>query len=109
MRMRFLEKYAEEEKLRMHFAAFALALLIPASLALCAAQANRHTKLRDELEGLEEIQASLVEKNRELISEISVLSGSERISKIAENELGMHKASKEEIVRVEILSSRSEK
>ena len=51
---------------------------------------------------MEKSQVQLVEKNRELISEISVLSSSDRIERIAERDLGMHKAQKEDIVRVEI-------
>ena len=51
---------------------------------------------------MEKKQIELVEQNRKLISDISVLSSSERIEKIAEGELGMRKANTEDIVRVEI-------
>ena len=37
-----------------------------------------------------------------MITDISLLSSGERIQKIAENELGMHKAESEDIVRVEM-------
>ena len=37
-----------------------------------------------------------------MISDISVLSSSDRIEKIAEDDLGMHKANTGDIVRVEI-------
>ncbi len=102
MNIHAFEKYTGERKLRSHILAFALAILIPVLLAVCAFQADRHTRLFKELRDLENEQISLVEKNRELISEISVLSSSDRIGRIAERELQMHKASKEEIVRVEI-------
>lgn len=105
MRLKFLEAGADGSRpLRSHFLAFALALAVPGLLALCAAQANRHLRLKAELAELEEEQVAMVEKNRELISQISVLSSSERIGRIAERDLGMHKASKEEIVRVVITS-----
>ena len=55
-----------------------------------------------EIKSLEKKQIELVEQNRKLISDISVLSSSERIEKIAEGELGMRKANTEDIVRVEI-------
>ena len=43
-----------------------------------------------------------MEENKKLITDISLLSSGQRISNIAENELGMHKAESEEIVRVEM-------
>ncbi len=105
MNVHLLERYSQmARKLRFHILVYVLALAIPGLLILSAAQASSHTRLRDELADMEEEQLALVEKNRELISQISVLSSSERIGRIAENELGMHKARKEEIVRVEITS-----
>ena len=80
----------------------AAAVLIPALLVLDAFQAKKYAKLQKELEALEVKQQDLIEKNRKLISDISVLSSSDRIEKIAEQDLGMHKAKSEDIVRVEI-------
>ncbi len=80
------------------FAVFAIPLL----LILDAFQARRYARLKGELVKLEDKQLELVEENRRLISDISLLSSSDRIEQIAEGELGMHKAKSEDIVRVEI-------
>lgn len=77
-------------------------VMIPFLLALDAFQAKRYAKLQKELDALEAKQQELVEDNKKLISDISVLSSSDRIENLAENELGMHKAKSEDIVRVEI-------
>ncbi|WP_287404553.1 cell division protein FtsL, partial [Treponema sp.] len=90
--------------LKTHVIVYLFALLIPVLLIINAFQADKFTKLRDEVEDMQKEQVEMVEKNRELISEISVLSSSDRIERIAERDLGMHKAKKEEIVRVEIKS-----
>ncbi len=82
--------------------AYIATALIPLLLVVQAFQSYRYKKLKTEIRRLENKQVELVEQNRKLISDISVLSSSERIEKIAEGELGMHKASTEDIVRVEI-------
>ena len=41
-------------------------------------------------------------ENKKLVSDIAVLSSADRIEKIAVEELGMHKAETEDIVRVEM-------
>ena len=81
---------------------YAAAVLIPLLLVIDAIQASRYKKLEREVASLENKQVELVEENRKLISDISMLSSSDRIEQLAENELGMHKAESDEIVRVEI-------
>lgn len=93
-------KIRHENKIR--FAAYAAVILIPILLFLDAVQARRYASLKAELVRLENRQAELVEKNKKLISDISLLSSSDRIEQLAEKELGMHKAKSEDIVRVEI-------
>jgi cell division protein FtsL len=93
-------KIKHDTKLR--FVAYASVVLIPLLLALDAFQAHRYARLKAELAKLEAKQIEVVEQNRKLISDISLLSSSDRIEKIAESELGMHKAKSEDIVRVEI-------
>lgn len=78
------------------------ALLVPALFALNAMQAARYMKVQNEVKALEQKQVELVEENKRLITDISLLSSGERIGKIAEEELGMRKAESEEIVRVEM-------
>ena len=79
-----------------------LALSIPVLLYLYAIQARRYTDLERDLRNLERKQSELIEQNKKLVSDISVLSSADRIEKIAVDELGMHKAEAEDIVRVEM-------
>lgn len=79
-----------------------IAALIPGLLILNAIQAERYMKLERDVKALEKKQTQLVEENKKLITDISLLSSAQRIGNIAENELGMHKAETEEIVRVEM-------
>ena len=92
------KRNAFTNKLFMYIAA----VLIPLLLVVDAIQATRYKKLEREVSALEDKQVKLIEENRRLISDISVLSSSDRIEQLAENELGMHKAKSNEIVRVEI-------
>ncbi|MCR5613170.1 cell division protein FtsL [Treponema sp.] len=79
-----------------------VAALIPGLLILNAIQAERYMKIEREVHELEKRQVQLVEENKKLITDISLLSSAQRIGNIAENELGMHKAESEEIIRVEM-------
>ncbi len=79
-----------------------IAIMIPGLLILNAIQAERYMKIQREVEELEKKQIKLVEENKKLITDISLLSSAQRIGNIAENELDMHKAETEEIVRVEM-------
>ncbi len=81
---------------------FLLALGIPFLLILNGMQSRKSRALKEELINLEKRQENLIEENKKLITEISVLSSSDRIESIAENDLGMRKAETEEIVRVEM-------
>jgi cell division protein FtsL len=80
----------------------ACAALVPILFALNAMQADRYMKAQDEIKQLEQKQVELVEENKRLITDISLLSSGERVGKVAEEELGMRKAESEEIVRVEM-------
>jgi len=79
-----------------------LALSVPVMLCIYAIQAHRYTELVKEVKELEVKQESLIEENKRLVSDISVLSSADRIEKMAVEELGMHKAESEDIVRVEM-------
>ena len=78
------------------------AATVPALLVINSIQARRYKKLEKEVTALEKKQVELVEENKRLITDISLLSGSDRIERIASTELNMHKAESEEIVRVEM-------
>ena len=75
-----------------------LALMIPLLLAVYGIQTKRYADLYKEVTALEKKQEELIEQNKRLVGDISLLSGSDRIEKIASEELGMHKAEKEDIV-----------
>lgn len=79
-----------------------LALCIPALMILAGVQTHRYSDLEKRVEQLDSAQYDIIEESRRLVSDISVLSSSDRIEQIATEELGMRKAESEEIVRVEI-------
>ena len=81
---------------------FFVAIAIPALLILHVFQSNYFYKNTDELNQLDEQQKDLLERNKQLISDISVLRSYERIEKIATEELDMHYADTDEIIRVKI-------
>lgn len=99
----------EKNKRNTAFEMAAMCLLsvsIPALLAFDALQAHRYESLSQEVSGLEKEQERLVEQNKKLVGDISVLSSSARIEKIARDELGMRKAQSGDIVRVEMKSAK---
>ncbi|MBQ0166630.1 MAG: cell division protein FtsL [Treponema sp.] len=79
-----------------------LALCIPALMILAGVQTHRYSVLEKRVEQLNESQYEIIEESNRLISDISVLTNSDRIEKIATEELGMRKAESEEIIRVDI-------
>lgn len=79
-----------------------MAFSIPAFFALEAVQSYRFTKLENEIQDIEEKQYATIEENKKLISELGLLASSSRIEKIAIEELGMHQATSDEIIRVQM-------
>lgn len=92
----------KEKKIGFKIFVIASAVLVPFLFVLNSIQAERYMKVQNEIKELEQKQAALVEENKRLITDISLLSSGERIQQIAEEELGMHKAESEDIVRVEM-------
>ena len=78
------------------------AISIPAMLMIDAVQARKYTDLRNQVIDLEEKQSELIEENKKLITDISLLSSADRIERLASEELGMRKAETDEIIRVEM-------
>lgn len=94
-----------KSKVASFFRIFGVCLLtisIPVMLILYGLQAKKYKDLTKEVVELERKQEKLIEENKRIVSEISVLTNAERIEKIAVEELGMHKAEAEDIVRVEM-------
>ena len=85
-----------------NFGTLVLAASIPALLALANLETQRYATLEKEVLDLEKKQYSLIEDNKKLVSEIGMLSSSERIEKIAVSEYGMRLAESDEIIRVEV-------
>ena len=77
-------------------------LLITFMLFMYGFQAKRYWKLKIEIKALEQKQEKLIEENKKIVNEISILSSADRIEKMAVEELGMHKAQADDIVRVEM-------
>lgn len=85
-----------------HLALFVFALLTPSLLMLKAWQSGEFRKCENEILALEQKQEDLVEDNKKIIANISRLSSSDRIERIATEELGMREALSKEIIRVEM-------
>ena len=79
-----------------------VAVSIPGLLILNAFQSRKYKELEDTVQELEEKQMRLVEQNKKLITDISLLSSSSRIESLAGGELNMKEAESEEIVRVKL-------
>ncbi len=95
----------EKNKIRW-FAMLVMALSIPTFLALEAMQSNKFAKLEYDVEKLEDLQGDTIDNNKELITDLGFLASSSRIEKIAVEELEMHQATSDEIVRVEMSDSK---
>lgn len=81
------------------FALF-LSMTIPFLLFGTVWQSYRYTVLDREVSRIEREQYNLIEENRRIISEISVLSTPERIERVAVEDLRMRKAETNEIMRI---------
>ncbi len=92
----------EKKPLLKSFLMILMTLFIPVLFVFEAIQSNRYTMLDNEVDVLEVRQNEAIESNKHLITELGFLSSSARIEKIATEELGMHQATSDEIVRVEM-------
>mgnify|MGYP000886241092 FL=1 len=77
-------------------------ITIPLFFALNAWQSVRYYRLSEEVSRLERAQRDQLEQNKRLIAGIAVLSNTERISKIARDELQLQKKSPKEIMQIHI-------
>ena len=77
-------------------------LSIPLMLCLYAMKAKEYTELTKNIAELEAKEEQLIQENKKLINDIAILTSAERIEEIAVDELGMHKAESDDIVRVEM-------
>ena len=87
----------------LHTAGYILmAVSIPLLLVLNGLQAKRYKTLEREREAVKEKTVQLIEENKKLNTDISVLASSERIEDKAVNEYGLHKAKTEETYRINV-------
>jgi cell division protein FtsL len=85
---------------------YAIAITIPLFIALDAWQASRYSALASEVRRLEKNQQEWVESNKRLIAGIAVLSSSDRIERIAQEELRLFKKKPEEVLNIRIEGGR---
>ena len=79
-----------------------LAFVVPLLLVAGLFQSHRFRTLKTEVDDLDNRQYSIIDGNRRLVGEISLLAGSDRIEETAVEEYGMQKAESEDIVRVRV-------
>lgn len=84
---------------------YAIALSIPAALGLQAWQSARYAHVEAELRSLEKAQVEWLESNKRLIAGMAILGSSERIERIAVQNLGMKKIKPEAVLQVRISPS----
>ena len=84
---------------------FLASFLIPLLFIIYAFQASQYSSLYKDIVRHKKKQEQLVEQNKKLISDISLVGNSSEIERKASEELNMHKAEKEDIIRIEMSSS----
>jgi cell division protein FtsL len=79
------------------------ALAIPVLLALVSWQSTRYMDLERKTIALESGQEEWVESNNRLIAVIAMLSSSERIERIAQDQLGLSRVGPEDVLQIKIV------
>lgn len=85
---------------------FTLIIMLFALLFSVAIVGRKNKLLEDKIRLMEREQQRLVEENKKLVTDISLLSNNDRIETIASQELDMHRATTAQIKRLEIPSSK---
>jgi cell division protein FtsL len=81
---------------------YAMAISVPAMLGLQVWQTSRYTHVEAELRALEKSQGEWIESNKRLIAGMAVLGSTERIERIARDDLSMEKIAPEAVLQVRI-------
>ena len=79
-----------------------MALSLPLFVFLNVAQSYDYEKRNREVKAMEAQQREWVEKNKQVIAGISVLSSPERISKLAENDLDLELIPSQSVIKVNV-------
>lgn len=83
-------------------------LFIPLSAFLAVYQVFRSQQLRNEISDLTEVQQSLFERNKRMLTNIAILKSPERIDKLAEEELHLEPITDDKIIHIDIKPSSGE-
>ena len=86
--------------LRRSFLFYFIILTIPFFLGLIAWQSARYSDLELQTRRLEADQEKWVESNKRLIADIAILTTSEKVEKIALNDLRLSKIEPEKVLQV---------
>jgi cell division protein FtsL len=81
---------------------YIVVISIPLCLGFNAWQSARYSEVSREIKRMEKVQTEWIESNKRLIAGIAMLSSSERIEQIAQNDLGLVKKTPEEILQIKI-------
>jgi cell division protein FtsL len=88
--------------MKRHLFIYFIALSIPVMLALVSWQSTRYLDLERQITALEQKQEEWVESNNRLIAAIAMLSSSERIEYIAQNQLGLSRVQPEDVLQIKL-------
>ena len=77
-------------------------MIVPLLLVAGLFQVHRYKTLAADVDELDSRQYSIIDGNRRLVGELSLLTGSDRIEQTAVDEYGMQEAESEDIVRVKV-------
>jgi cell division protein FtsL len=88
--------------MRRFLLAYFVALTVPLMLALVSWQSARYMELEWETSALETEQLEWVESNNRLVAVIAMLSSSERIERIAREQLGLSRVGPEDVLQIRI-------
>ena len=88
--------------LRKNILICVLAFIVPLLLVVGLVQVHRYKTLAAEVDELDSRQYSIIDGNRRLVGELSLLTGSDRIEQTAVGDYGMQEAESEDIVRVKV-------
>jgi cell division protein FtsL len=99
-------KWGKEKSMGKRILCLLLLLSVPLLLGLNVLQASKYTRLQQELSEKEAAQVEWVNKNKELITELSGLEAPARIETYAREKLGLRRAKPNEVLRVELENGR---
>jgi cell division protein FtsL len=89
--------------MKRYLLVYFVALVVPAMLALVSWQSARYIDLEQKIAALESGQEEWLGSNNRLIAVIAMLSSSERIERIARDQLGLSRVGPENVLQIKIV------